>query len=165
MRTILTPTIALYWLAVFSMEAVTAAGGPQGATALSATLATGHAVVAASFLWLATASFLAGRAADTGVEEVAASALAAAVIVTGVSLGLQGMFAAAVPLVESAALVAGLAASYVAVRLEHRLAREDDDGAMDYSPLVARRLAAGAAHGSMLARIAGRSADPAGSEA
>jgi len=154
MRTILTPTIALYWVVVFAAYAV-AAGAPQDASALSAVLATGHAVAGACFLWLATASLLTRRHADAGVEEVATRAVVAGVIVLGMSVGLRVPSGVGVSVIDTSAALAALAASYVAIRMEHRLAREEGR-AKNYSPLVARRLAAGAAHGSMLARIAGR---------
>lgn len=147
MRPILTLAIALYWLAHFALGAIEAGQSPVPGWA--ALMATGHAVAATCFLWLAMDCALGGEE----VEDVAALAAGAGVLLIAITAGIASLVGT-IPAPDGAAAgIAALAASYAAIRLECARHAERADGE-DCSPRVARQMAAGAAHGSMLSRIA-----------
>lgn len=151
MRQILTLAIAVYWLAHFANGAVDAGQSLDLGAVASVLLACGHAVVATGFLWLATECALDGEA----VEEVAALAVAAATLLLAVISVMPMLGLPYIGSTGGVVVVAALAATFAAIRLECAMPdkRNVED---DFSPLVARRMAAGAAHGSMLSRIARR---------
>ena len=152
MHKILTTSLSVHWAAVFAMAAANAAD-LAGAVhpAAAAAHACAHALVAMLFLWTALAAW-SERADDAG--EVARLALAVAVPVLAFSTASGGMadhpFAAMVQL-------AALAASYLVIRGVAATARAKQ--VPDHSGAVARRLAAAAAHGSMLTRLSHRGQD------
>ena len=94
-----------------------------------------------------------------GSDFFSLAAGAGALLVT-VATGIGGLTGAMPAQGEALMNIAALAASYAAIRLEcDRLGDRIDDE--DYSPRVAKHMALGAAHGSMLSRIARRTSDTA----
>lgn len=154
MRPILTLAIALYWLVHFALGAIDA--GQSLGSGWAAAVATGHAVAATCFLWLAMDCALGG----SDVEDVAALAAGAGTLLTAITSGIASL-AGVLPAEGGAAIaIAALAASYAAIRLE--CGRHGEQAAdEEYSPRVARHMAVGAAHGSMLSRIARRAPETA----
>lgn len=144
MPKILIISLSTHWAVVFAHCALAAA--PQFAApvvAMAAAQATGHALVAALFLWTALAAW----AGEDG-EGVARLALSVAALVLGAQTILQG------PDAMAAIWLAGLAATYLVIRAE--TAAREEQPAVDWSGEVARRLALAAAHGSMLSRLSRR---------
>lgn len=143
MRKILITSLSVHWTVVFAHSALTAAPQMAAPAAWAAILATGHALVAALFLWTALAAWAGEEGGD-----VARLALSVAALVLGVQTILQGQDAMA------AMSLAALAATYLVVRAE--AAAREEQPAVDWSGEVARRLALAAAHGSMLSRLSQR---------
>lgn len=149
MRPILTLAIAVYWLAHFVLGALEA--GQALAPIWAIVVATGNGIAATCFLWLAVEAVLDGE----GTQDVAALATAAGtVLMATVAMG-PALGGPAPETANGAVAIAALAACYAAIRLECG-ARDPRRADEDYSPRIARRMAAGAAHGSMLSRIAQR---------
>ena len=143
MRTILTTSLSVHWMAVFLLLALAAAPSGDEPLAVAAALATGHALVAALFLWTAIAAWGGGRC-----DEVAGLALGVAALVLAMAAALDGAPGGA------AMQLAALGVTWLVIRA--LAAAESEPPAVDWSGEVARRLALGAAHGSMLSRLSRR---------
>lgn len=155
MQKILITSLAAYWTIVFAVGAFGAAGLSAYVHApglLDTALAVGQALVALLFCWTALA---ASSHTDDATRDVARLAIGAAVLVCAALAAREA--AAAGMLVDSKAYamqVAGLAATYLVMHVE--AVAERKPRSVDYSNAVARRLAVGAAHGSMLSRLSRR---------
>ena len=155
MQKILITSLAAYWTIVFAVGACGVAGLSAGIHApdlFDTAMAVAQALVALLFLWTAFAA-LGHR--DEGVDDVARLALSAAVLVSGavaVEQAVVGGFST--PGAASTMQLAALAATYLVVSVD--TATEREPRSVDYSRAVARRLAIGAAHGSMLSRLSRR---------
>ena len=159
MRRILTISLSAHWTAVFAIMAAKAAmaraPGAEGlAWLVPPALAIGHGVIAALFLWTVVAA-IGGRREEGGAAAIARPAFAAATFV--LTLGVVAAYAGIGPQSISLAAVqlAALGATYLVVRMEDAEAGRPVEQP-DYSHAVARRMAAGAAHSSMLTRLSGR---------
>lgn len=162
MHRVLVSCLSLYWVVVFAMAAAglvsvdaTAPGPWQVA------LACGHTLVSALFLWSALVAW-AWQGDHTGdVEDVASLALAVAAIALAAATALAGPAAAAQSAATTAIQLAALGATFLVIRGEAGRRSETEP---DPSQAVARRLAARAAHGSMLSRLSGRGPNMQGSD-
>lgn len=154
MQKILITSLAAYWTVVFAVGACGVAGLSAGIHApdlFATAMAVAQSLVALLFLWTAFAA-LGHR--DEGVDDVARLALSAAVLVSGAVAVEQAVVAgSSTPGAASTMQLAALAATYLVIRAE---AAERKPRSVDYSSAVARRLAIGAAHGSMLSRLSRR---------
>lgn len=156
MQKILVTSLAAYWTVVFALGACGIAGLSAAVHApdmVATAMATAHALVALLFLWTA---FAAWGARDDGADDVARLALGMAVLLLA-AVGIHEALATDAPMPDptSAMQLAALAATYLVIRVEEA-ATEREPPPVDYSSAVARRLAAGAAHGSMLSRLSRR---------
>ncbi|QPC87628.1 hypothetical protein GA830_13380 [Mesorhizobium sp. NBSH29] len=175
MRQILTPFLAVHWLAAFAAMAgacVLDAEGAKGAVLAgllgdhsgggfitpwtSAALAVAFSVTAALFLWVFVTALLVGSDEPQEAEEVSRYAFGAAVgSLTALCLA-RAMGDAAL-LGEGAVLTAALAASYAAICAERwSTPAPVPEPEMQELQDAARLMAASAGHNSMLARISGR---------
>ncbi|TYR33779.1 hypothetical protein FY036_06945 [Mesorhizobium microcysteis] len=167
MHKILITSLSVYWTVVFALAASGAgtlsAAGLEQAGLGDATLAIANALVAALFLWTAIATWARVPGAPSGgYDDVARVAFTAASLVLSAAALVEGLGGEQVsPMIGIK--FAALAASYLVIRMEER-AGEQEPAVVDYSYAVARRLAVGAAHGSMLSRLTRRGPDTAENE-
>ena len=175
MRLFLTYVLPVHWMVVFALLATRAAsGGMQSALgmlgvtlpvdaqsfgmAASAVCATGFGFVAALFLWHLVVAFVGDSDFPGPADDVSslafgcAIALMTALLLFGAATPLQGLLPAVM------FQIAALSASYAAVHAERRKLSLAP-GEADDVRATARFMAAGAAHSSMLPRLAGRSSD------
>jgi hypothetical protein len=178
MRPILTSFLALHWAAVFALLAFICVDGNRGVAgalgvlgvamenthlveldnaAVVAPLAVALLVVAVLFCWVFVESLVNAAANPDGADSVArtafvsASAVLSLILIGGAAQGINGLF------MIVAVQLAALLASYVAMHAERRsvlavaISREAESRA------TAHAMAKGAAHGSLLSRISGRS--------
>lgn len=148
-RKILLVSLSVHWTVVFALSALSAAPAEAGPLLPAAALAIGYGLAAALFLWAALAAWGGERC-----DEIAALAVASAALVLAASVAVSGIAGAA------AMQVAALGVTWLVIRAE--ASHEPAPPPADRSGEVARRLALGAAHGSMLSRLSQRG--PAGGE-
>ncbi|MEO3385946.1 hypothetical protein [Mesorhizobium sp. CAU 1741] len=155
MNKILITCLTAHWAIVYGLWATQAAGladaGDMGTSIGAGFDAAAHALVGVLFLWAGVTVW--GRGGGD-VAEVTALAFAAAAVVLAATTALN---AGAEPatLGDTAFQLAALGVTYLVVRDEDARSREEQPE-RDYSNEVARRLATGAAHGSMLTRLSRR---------
>jgi hypothetical protein len=163
MHRILVTVVSLYWFQGFALRAADAAGlggawlPEVWSTATLASLA--FALVAALFLWAAIASF---GGPEEGTADVVAMATCAAIVTLAVVAPATGQGPGGNLSAELGVHVSALCATWLVARVAD--SSTESRSAEDRSTGQARRMAADAAHGSMLARLSGRP-DTAGSEA
>lgn len=162
MPRILVSVVCAYWIAGFVLRAAEIAGfgraQPPEAWSVATLASIGCMVAATLFLWVAiaglngadgTAADIGGVAASMGIVTLALVPGAAGTPVGQLSphLGVH---------------IAALCCTYLVVK-----SAGGNNAAMpvEQGPRQARRMAIGAAHGSMLARLSGRGSGMAGSEA
>ena len=143
MRKILIASLSVHWTVVFALAAFSAAPVDAAAILPAVGFATAHGLVAALFLWSALAALC-----DERCDGIAALAIAVAAPVLAAGIAVSGMQGAA------AMQMAALAATWLVIRAE--TPPEPAVRVVDRSGEVARRLAIGAAHGSMLSRLSRR---------
>lgn len=146
-RKILVASLSVHWMVIFALAAFSAAPEGAGPLLTPALLATGYGLVATLFLWTAIAAWGGSRC-----DEIAALAVAVAALVLAAAVSISGMEGA------TAMQIAALGATYLVIRAEAQT--EPPPATIDWSGEMARRLALGAAHGSMLSRLSQR--EPAG---
>ncbi len=156
MQKILVTSLAVYWAVLFALGACGIAelsAATHAPDMVATAMATAHALVALLFLWTGVAAW---GARDDGADDVARLALGTAVLLLA-AVGVHEALATGTPTPgnASAMQLAALAATYLVIRVEEA-AREREAPPADYSSAVARRMAAGAAHGSMLSRLSRR---------
>lgn len=150
--------LAAHWVVLFGLMAFQAAGfGTGGQAALSVpgfALAGVLALVAALYAWLCLAGLSASCRQARQIADIAEAATGCAVLaVTGLWLAGWEQALVGASRTALAAQVAALAVTYMAVRYAlTRVAPQRTDTAT----AVARRLALGAVHNSMLGRFSGR---------
>lgn len=147
MRKILLVSLSVHWTVVFALSAFSAAPAVAGPLLPAAVLATGHGLAAALFLWTALTAWGEGRCDEIAAVAVAvaALALAASVVASGTVPGIGDV---------AAMQIAALGATWLVIRAEAQ--HQPEPPVFDWSGEVARRLALGAAHGSMLSRLSRR---------
>jgi hypothetical protein len=184
MQRILTLVLCFHWMAVFAVLASLAAfdggtGIPEslgamgivatggfgrlpGALALSTALGVGFGLVAVLFLWAVAGMILGGREARSETDGTTRLAFGAAVVMlTLVFVGcalqpVSGHFHAI------AIEIAALAGSYLVFAVEQRLGAGMGGQVGDELSAAARVMALRAVHGTLLARLTGRTAEKAG---
>ena len=173
MRHPLSSFLALHWAIVFALLAFVCIDGNQGVTAalsmlgrsargqdvgldnviLVAPLATALLVVAMLFCWTLVETIANGAGTAAGVARIAfasACGVLSLMLVGGTVQGVEDLL-----LIVSVQLAA-LLVSYVAMHTEQRAAEPATVAANRDIRSVARAMARGAAHTSMLSRISGR---------
>ena len=121
-------------------------------------------LVSVLFLWAALSAWGRASASLSDAGDVARIAVSAAAVMTTVSAVMHMVSGGDPALAGPAMQVAALGATYLVMRFEE-VAAERKPAEIDYSNIVARRLAAGAAHGSMLTRLSRRGPDALESDA
>jgi predicted secreted protein len=175
MRHLLSSFLALHWAVLFALLAfvcTTGTGALENALAsfgathadpqslhldgmlMTAPLAAAFLVVAAVFCWALIETFLGKDAGSTEtiskIGFVAAGGVSLLVLVCGTAQGIEGLF------LPSAAHLAALAASYLAVVGERLTAPQPKVIPIPSSRTTIHAMARGAAHASLLSRISGR---------
>lgn len=155
MSRILIASLALHWTVVFGVQAVGAgeAASLTSDPALPAVAAVAYSLAAAVFLWTALAAWSPEPAGGSG--EVARLALVIAVPAIVAGAGAAAISGGRPQMGVLAMQLAALAATYLVIRFEEEQASMQPSSE-DRSGALARRLAVGAAHGSMLSRLAAR---------
>lgn len=131
------------------------AGLFAGNAGLSMFFGVGFALVAALFLWCLVTAFTAGKDFPGDYESVAGKAFGIAIAAVTALLVISFSRNAHM-MVATAALTASLAASYAAVINERRAMALGAAAAVDDIQAVVKRVALGAAHASLLSKLAGR---------
>jgi hypothetical protein len=184
MRPLLTYLVPVYWMAAFALLASHAAsqphdldlfmvGGPGSivvdvgvdlSRGASTAFSIGFGLVATLFLWTFLTAILGAGDYPGGYEEVASIAFGGAIVVVTVALVVSAARSGASVQGASAFQLAALAASYAAVIAERRVfARARPSEAEDLRA-AARRMALGAAHSSLLNRLARRAGTQGGAD-
>jgi hypothetical protein len=178
MRHILTSFLALHWAAVFALLAFICIDGNRGVAAalgvlgvavqdtrfadlenaaVVAPLAVALLVVAVLFCWALVETLVNVAtnpdAADSVVRIafISASGVLSLILIGGAAQGINGLF------MVVAVQLAALLASYVAMLAERRSAFATAVATESEIRVAAHVMAKGAAHGSLLSRISGRS--------
>lgn len=171
MPRVLALSVSAYWTAFFGMKAlaaVLAATGGETAPFVPPTdmlagdpratvpLAFGSAIAAALFSWMLVATAAAGAREDHAAEDVPRLAFGVAIGLTTLVLIVATLWPDRAPQGGALLQFVALLASYVAVQLEerHLARRRTEAGREQASP--ARMMAIGAAHTSLLPRLAAR---------
>ena len=146
-------SLSIYWAVVFGLGALGVLPHSIGVPiAVPAVLAVGHALVCALFSWNAVAVLVTDPHAGSNTGSVA---FACAALMLTLDLMVDAVTASQ-PLDAGAIQIAALGVTWLVVRGE---GGEQKSPSKDYSSLVARRLAVGAAHGTMLTRLSRRGPD------
>ena len=162
MGRILSIVLSLYWAANFAVSAVSwsaaerfvsGVGAPDGwAAAGHLAIGAGCAVTAALFAWLFFATLLGDGAVPGQCDEVAYTAFTGAAAVLTVTMVLGAIMengAGAGPF-----SMAALLASYLAIHVERRAWGRPSEAQLAEIRAAARLMALGAAHDTMVARLA-----------
>ena len=165
--------LPFHWMVAFCLFAAVCSGGADGFSTFIGFVdasSSGHfagnaslslffgvifTLVAALFLWCFVTAFTAGGDFPGDYENVAAKAFGIAVAAI-TALLLTSFSRNAHMVVATAALTAALAASYAAVINERRAMALGAAAAVDEIQAVVKRVALGAAHASLLSKLAGR---------
>ena len=176
MRPFLTFLVPVYWMAAFAIMAARTAAQPSGlelivpgagnawhggvaaaGLGVSAGLSIVLGLVATLFLWAFLTAVLDGKERPGGYEEVASVAVGAAVLVLIADLLLSALAGGQAILGDGPYQLGALLASYAAVIFERRFVAVSRSSEGDDVRAAARHMALGAAHSSMLGRLAGQS--------
>ncbi len=163
MRPFLSYLVPVYWMAAFAIMASQAVSHPaglgeagaSGALALGTALSILLGLVATLFLWSFLTGVLDAEEGPGGYEEVASLAFGAAVAVLIADLVVSWLGGTASGLHDNAFELTAVVASYAAVIFERRVFAGLKAPEEDEVRAAARRMALGAAHSSMLVRLAG----------
>lgn len=155
MPRILIASLALHWTVMFAVQVIRAgeAASVASGAAIPAVAAVAYSLAAALFLWTALAAW--GREQADGSGEIARLALVVAVSAIAVGAGVTVVSGGAPEIHALAMQLAALVATYLVIRFEEAEAAMQPEPE-DRSGALARRLAVGAAHGTMLSRLAAR---------
>lgn len=158
MGRILTTLLSVYWTCIFAQDAITrllpgsstpfalqVSGGSIGVA-----VGLGSALVATLFVWLLITAVLDVGVCPSGADEVSVLAFGGAVAMATIWLASGPVSSAA-----ETTLLPGLLASYVAIHVERRtwLRLPEEQASIDINA-AARLMALGAAHNSLLSRLA-----------
>lgn len=168
MHRLLITCFSAHWTVVFGLQALAKTSAVTDDTIaqsiVSAGLSLGCMLVSALFFWAALSAWGRASGALSDAGDVARIAVAAAAVMTSLSVAMNMMSGGDPAFAGPAMQVAALGATYLVVRFEE-VAAERKPAEIDYSNIVARRLAAAAAHGSMLTRLSRRGPDALESDA
>jgi hypothetical protein len=164
MGRILSIVLSLYWAANFAVSAVswsaaerfvTGVGAPDGwAAAAHLAIGAGCAVTAALFAWLFFATLLGDDAVPGQCDEVAYTAFTGAAAVLTVTMVLGTIMDNGTGTGTGPFSMAALLASYLAVHVERRAWGRPSEAQLAEIRAAARLMALGAAHDTMVARLA-----------